>query len=263
MTNGHAAAEAHEGSPEKIKLTKAAVDRLEAAPDSQIFVWDTEVRGLGVRVSPGGTKTFILQRRTKGGQERRISLRPGRRHAAAGRTEDGRASLPPSSPDGLDPVRERKRAERARLTLRQAFQQYIKAPVKKGGGKGMAKKPRTDRDIEKHMEYFADWLDLPVTDIKPSMVNQRHWDPVARSPAQGNLAMRYLRATLNHTIADTDDDDVPVLPANPVAKLNKTNSWASTPARKRHLWRNKIAHGSTLFSTGSSVSSTSASSATR
>ena len=72
------------------------------------------------------------------------------------------------------------------------------------------------------------------------MVKKRHADLVGRSAAQGNLAMRYLRAALNHAIADTDDDDNPILPRNPVGKLNKVNAWAAVPVKKRHLRREQI-----------------------
>ncbi|MBA3323770.1 MAG: DUF4102 domain-containing protein, partial [Rhodobacteraceae bacterium] len=156
----------------KVKLTKAAVERIEPVAGQQLFVWDTTLRGFGLRVSAGGAKTYIMQRRV-GTLTRRISI--GRADdLTPERARKSAEGLAAKFAEGVDPVRERRREERSRLTLRQAFRDYIAAPVKKGGGKGAAKKPRTVRDIEKQMEAFADWLDQPVGDVKPSMVKKRH-----------------------------------------------------------------------------------------
>lgn len=56
------------------KLTKRAVDGLEAPAAGQAFLWDSEMRGFGVRVTPTGLKTFVLQYRTRGERSRRIVL---------------------------------------------------------------------------------------------------------------------------------------------------------------------------------------------
>lgn len=49
----------------KQRLTKRFVDGLEAA-EGRLIAWDNEVPGFGVRVSPSGRKTFLLQYRLKG-----------------------------------------------------------------------------------------------------------------------------------------------------------------------------------------------------
>jgi integrase len=48
-----------------VRLTKRAVDQAE--PSSKpYFVWDGELRGFGVRIDPGGAKTFAVRYRPKG-----------------------------------------------------------------------------------------------------------------------------------------------------------------------------------------------------
>jgi integrase len=53
------------------KLTKRAIDALEPEGSTDYFVWDTALKGFGVRVSPKGRKVFVIkyrprhQRRTK------------------------------------------------------------------------------------------------------------------------------------------------------------------------------------------------------
>ena len=54
------------------KLTKRAVDAL-LPRESDYFVWDTEIKGFGLRVLRSGAKTYQAQYR-KGGRTRRVSL---------------------------------------------------------------------------------------------------------------------------------------------------------------------------------------------
>lgn len=54
----------------KLKLTKRAID--EAKPgERELLLWDTEVKGLGLKVLPSGSKTFVLFYRTADGTQRK------------------------------------------------------------------------------------------------------------------------------------------------------------------------------------------------
>lgn len=55
------------------KLTKRIVDA--AAPGAaQVLVWDTDVKGFGLRVTPAGTKSYVLNYRDGGGRDRRYTI---------------------------------------------------------------------------------------------------------------------------------------------------------------------------------------------
>lgn len=54
------------------KLTKRTVDAL-PLKTSDYFEWDSELRGFGVRVSPKGAKTLVVQYRA-GGRTRRVKM---------------------------------------------------------------------------------------------------------------------------------------------------------------------------------------------
>ncbi|WP_255326283.1 MULTISPECIES: site-specific integrase [unclassified Sphingobium] len=56
------------------KLTKRAIDALVPPVKKQAVLWDTEVKGFGVRVLPSGLKTFIVQYRNAEGIKRRINI---------------------------------------------------------------------------------------------------------------------------------------------------------------------------------------------
>lgn len=56
------------------KITKRVVDALQAKPDRDVFAWDAELRGFGVRAKPSGVKTFLIQYRNIEGRTRRLVL---------------------------------------------------------------------------------------------------------------------------------------------------------------------------------------------
>src|SRR6266699_2683006 len=54
-------------------LTKRALDAVKPA-DEDYQIWDTKVRGFGVRVYPSGAKSFIVQYRNAAGRTRKMLL---------------------------------------------------------------------------------------------------------------------------------------------------------------------------------------------
>ncbi|SEN42806.1 Phage integrase family protein [Paracoccus alcaliphilus] len=216
-----------------MKLTKASVAAIEADGARQVLVWDTEIRGFGLRVAPGGVKAYIMQRRA-GAKTRRVTI--GRADDMSAEAARKKATvLAAEFAEGVDPVQARDAKARAATTLAEAMEAYIAAPKKKGVGKGALKKARTQRDIRVVMQRkFPDWMARPVTDITESMVKERHAEIAKDSPAQANLAFRYFRAAINNLIADTDEGAAPIVKTNPVTRLNRTNQWADVrPAKGR------------------------------
>ena len=56
------------------KLLKRTVDALRPHPDRDVFAWDGELRGFGVRVKPSGVKSYLVQYRNGEGRTRRLVL---------------------------------------------------------------------------------------------------------------------------------------------------------------------------------------------
>src|ERR1700687_4082076 len=55
-------------------LTKRTVDATKPAEGRDVVIWDTEVPGFGLRVKPGGRKSYIVQFRNRQGRSRRLTL---------------------------------------------------------------------------------------------------------------------------------------------------------------------------------------------
>jgi integrase len=58
---------------QRIKLTKSAVEAIPPGPRDTI-VWDSEVRGFGVKVTPKGRRSYFVYYRTPTGQQRRPTI---------------------------------------------------------------------------------------------------------------------------------------------------------------------------------------------
>jgi len=56
------------------KLTKRIVENARPNPDREAILWDTELRGFGLRVWPSGKRVYILKYRTRDGHQRKATI---------------------------------------------------------------------------------------------------------------------------------------------------------------------------------------------
>ncbi len=108
------------------KLTKRVVDALQ--PDQtgrDLFTWDSELKGLGVRMKPSGAASYLIQYRTDQGKTRRLAFAK----VAVITPEEARAKarkLLAEVGNGADPSAER-HANREALTVAELCDQYLEA----------------------------------------------------------------------------------------------------------------------------------------
>ena len=93
------------------RLTKRTIDATAPARDHDVFVWDAELPGFGVRVKSSGVKSLIVKYRNRNGRSRRLTI--GRYGVLT--PEEGRQQARKILADaalGSDPA-ERRAADRA------------------------------------------------------------------------------------------------------------------------------------------------------
>lgn len=205
---------------QSVKLTKLVVDRTPLPPSGQHILRDAELMGFGLRVTAGGAKSFIVEKRV-GGRVRRYTVGryPG---ITAEQARKEAQKLLGRIIAGEDPHAQRKREEVLAVTLGAAFRDFLKV-------RSANLKERTLYDYRRVMEVaFGDWQVRAVTSLTKDMVAKRHRElGENRGKAYANLAMRVLRSVLNFARAQYEDPTTghSILLENPIARLTNTRAW--------------------------------------
>ena len=213
-----------------MKLTKNIVESTALPKKGQAFLWDSELRGFGLRLTPAG-RAYIVQGRVNG-VSRRISLG---RHGIITLQEARRKAQKELSSmlEGIDPAIEKKRIEVYSFTLREITDGYLRDR--------RDLKPSSRADILKHLnKAFSSWADRPAIEISRDKVIALFRELTERGPAQANQAFRNLRAILNYARAAYRPDDSPILIENPVSILSDTKLWNKIRSRSGRIPTGKI-----------------------
>lgn len=220
--------------PSSLKITKTVVDKLPIPDDGQTFTRDTELKGFAVRVTSGGAKSFILEKRVEGkvrrftlGRYPEITVEQARREAH---------KLLGHIATGGNPIVEKQQEKLRATTLAEAFDDYVE--VRKDI------KERTLYDYRRLLFVaFEDWCAKPITEINKEMVAKRHTKlGEERGEAYANLAMRFLRALFNFAVVQYEDQKGnPLIRENPVTRLTQTRAWYKVDSRKSVIRPDQLA----------------------
>lgn len=106
------------------KLTKKLIDSLSADEGGDdFFLWDTEVKGFGLRVSPGGNKSFVLKYRI-GPRTRRYTISKVGSPYTVEQARDKARDLLTDIRDGKDPM-DAKAEANAAMTVGELVKLYL------------------------------------------------------------------------------------------------------------------------------------------
>jgi integrase len=217
-----------------MRLTKSAIAKLQPPTTGQVFYRDDTLKGFAIRVTAGGTKSFVLEklierkvRRVTLGRSNEISVETARRSAQKmlGQIADGR-----------NPLTERRRKEAAAITLDTVFAAYLE--------QRRDLKPKSVADYTRAVTIaFADWRRRPLVDINRDAVARRFKKlRDENGPAWANLCMRVLRALFNFAAGQyADDAGQSPFASNPVKVLSQTKAWAKVDRRKTVIKPHELA----------------------
>ena len=149
----------------RVGLTKTVVENAPIPDSGQAFLRDAELRGFALRITPSGTKTFVLEKRIEGRNRRMRIGRFGEITVAQARTRA--QQLLGQIAFGEDPVRQRQKERARSLVLNQAYADY------RAARHSLAPKTKMDYDRAIYV-VLKDWGNRPLSSINRAMISKRH-----------------------------------------------------------------------------------------
>jgi len=200
-----------------MNITKAKIEKLPTPETGQKIYRDEVLKGFGIRISSGGTKTFFVEKRIEG-RVKRISIDKYPVLTVEEARIEAKVLLGKIA-KGENPIAEKRDDESHKIDLRQVFNDYLVAR------KDL--KETTINDYEKVKNWgLKDWMDKPIVDITKTMVMRKHSKLGESSEARANLAMRLVRALFNFAAANYENGyGKPLITENPVKRLSDTRAW--------------------------------------
>jgi integrase len=213
-----------------MRLNKSLVDKAKIpkpkpnGQTNQEFYRDSALPGFGLRVTSGGSKSFIVEKRIDGKVKRKTLGKYGPLTVEQAR-KLAQIYLGQVA-GGHNPISDQKESNLKKLTLADVFDDYLATR------KDL--KPSTIKEYSRQLKgSFGDWQKKRITDINKDMIEMRHRELGERSAANANGAMRVLRALFNHAMNKYEDKNgVPFIQTNPVDRLNKNRAWYPSVRRQ-------------------------------
>jgi integrase len=147
-----------------IKLTKLAVEKCRGPAHGQIFIRDSEITGLALRVTAGGSRSFVFEGRIRG-RMRRMTL-GGYPSLSVHQARQEALKIKGAIAKGEDPSLERKQ-DREALTFGQLAALYLERHAKQH-------KKSAHRDEQMIASYLARWKNRKISDITRDDVVRLH-----------------------------------------------------------------------------------------
>lgn len=219
------------------KLTKLKVENYVALDGRQTFYWDMELRGFGVGITPGGTRTYVAQARVNG-KTVRVKIGVHGRWTCDEARRSARDTLI-AMDKGVDPRAEERKQKAQGVTLSDLAADYKLNKKTKHG----SLTDRTKQDIDRHVtKSFAAWADKPVRLIDAAACKKRFADMSKVGPTQANQAFRVLRGLLNYARKTSKGADgvATLLVENPVTAITDGSMWNSEKPREERIPFEKV-----------------------
>ena len=216
------------------KLSEALVRKALPPARGQAMIWDTEVKGFALRITPAGSKAFVLDYRAEGRQRRiTIGAHPDWTVAAARETAK---TMKREVDHGHDPMGERQ-AQREAPTVAEMWERYERENLPQ-----KAVRSQVDERIMWEKIILPRFGKMKVAAITYDDVDALHRDitTIRGTPVRANRTVEVLRRAFNLAIRWKWREDNPAsgVRRNPEEKrnryLNKTEIAALARALNEH-----------------------------
>jgi integrase len=212
-------------------FTIKQLDMLPSPEKGRKLYQDTEVKGLYVRVTTTGTKSFVsykwLNRKkvwTTHGQYPSMTIKQARTSA--------RTTLNVIS-EGINPNKLKSGSlAKHDITLQKVFTDYC---VSKHNVKSSTMKNYNSI----FNAYLGDWKKKPIAEITRDMIEKRHRDigkgskKFSESTSRANTTMRLVRALFNYAMGQYEDSQgEPLFLHNPVSRITSQKLWFKEKIRQ-------------------------------
>jgi integrase len=204
-----------------------------AEPGKRPVYHDDMVKGLSLRVTEKGVKSFIIRKRINGklalntlGRYPAMTIEQARKKA--------RQTLNSYSA-GANPNNEERDSHIKSITLGQTMNDYIH-------GRNAQLKPKTISDYNILFNRFlSEWANKELKSITRDMVSKKHAHIGDRSVYRANATMRLLRALFNYAAgAYEDSKGEPIVVHNPVQRISHNKSWYKETSRSNIIQPNDL-----------------------
>ena len=105
------------------KITKRVIEGMRPKPSQDVFIWDSELKGFGVRLKPSGAKSYLIQYRNAEGRTRRMVIGDAGTLTPQEARTIGRRKLTEAA-EGADPSAERS-SLRGAITVAEVCDWYL------------------------------------------------------------------------------------------------------------------------------------------
>jgi len=194
---------------------------------------DDMVKGLSLRITDKGVKSFVVRKRINGklalntlGHYPAMTIEQARKKA--------RQTLNAFSV-GINPKKEQIDKAVKSITLGQTMNDYIY-------GRNAQLKPKTISDYNILFDRFlSEWKNKELKSITRDMVSKKHAFIGKKSIYRANATMRLLRALFNYaTGAYEDSKGEPIIVHNPVQRISHNKSWYKETSRSNIIQPNDL-----------------------
>jgi integrase len=213
----------------QINFTKAEIDKLKPR-DERYVMRDTKVKGLIVRVSPKGIKTYQVYKKLDG-KPKRVTVGRASDLTVEQARNKAKMIIGEMAYSNKDHNAEKRIDKAQTVTLEDVYDDYKEASSLRDNTLA-AYKLAIDRD-------FEDWKNKPIHKITGDMVQKRHQKLSKDSKTSANKAMRVLRALFNFARDQYEDaEGCSLFPDNPTRKLKR--HWNRESRRKGHIPQHQL-----------------------